>query len=46
MKRGPLHLSFIDDDPELRGDVAQYLARHGNDVEQCDNDERALELVE
>lgn len=46
MKRERLHLLLVDDDSELRGDMAQYFARHGNDVEQCDNGQQALDLVE
>jgi len=46
MKRERLHLLLVDDDRELRGDMAEFFARHGNDVEQCDNGQQALDLVE
>src|SRR3989304_7259871 len=46
VKKRPLHLLFVDDDPELRADMADFFARHGNDVEQCDNGQQALDLVE
>jgi DNA-binding NtrC family response regulator len=46
MKRERLHLLFVDDDRELRGDMAEFFARHGNDVEQCDNGRQALDLME
>ena len=37
---------LVDDDPELRTDMAEFFTRHGNDVEQCDNGQQALDLVE
>jgi DNA-binding NtrC family response regulator len=46
MKRERLHLLLVDDDSELRGDMAQYFARHGHEVEQCDNGQQALDLME
>ncbi|MEX0613895.1 MAG: sigma-54 dependent transcriptional regulator [Pirellulales bacterium] len=46
MKRERLHLLLVDDDSELRGDMARFFARHGNDVEHCDNGQQALDLVE
>ena len=46
MKRGRLQLLLVDDDRELRSDIAEFFARHGNDVEQCDNGQQALDLVE
>jgi DNA-binding NtrC family response regulator len=46
IKRRSLHMLLVDDDPELRSDIAAYFSRHGNDVEQCENGERALDLVE
>src|SRR3990172_3295907 len=46
IKKRPLHLLLVDDDPELRTDMAEFFARHGNDVEQCDNGQEALDLLE
>src|SRR3990172_1353442 len=46
IKKRPLHLLLVDDDPELRTDMAEFFARHGYDVEQCDNGQQALDLVE
>jgi DNA-binding response OmpR family regulator len=46
MKKGPPHLLLVDDDRELRSDMAEYFARHAYDVEQCDNGQQALGLVE
>jgi DNA-binding NtrC family response regulator len=46
MKKGTPHLLLVDDDRELRSDMAEYFARHGYDVEQCDNGQQALSLVE
>ena len=46
MKKGPLHLLLVDDDRDLRDDMAAFFERHGDRVEQCDNGEQALELVE
>lgn len=46
MKKGPLHLLLVDDDRDLRGDMAHFLERYGNRVEQCDDGEQALDLVE
>jgi DNA-binding NtrC family response regulator len=41
----PLHLLLADDDAELRMDMAQFFARHGNYVEQCGNGQQALDLL-
>jgi DNA-binding NtrC family response regulator len=41
----PLHLLFVDDAAELRTDMAQFFARHGNYVEQCENGQQALDLL-
>jgi DNA-binding NtrC family response regulator len=41
-----LDLLFVDDDPELRGDMASFFARQGNRVEQCADGRQALDLVE
>src|SRR5689334_2204713 len=41
-----LHLLLVDDDGELRSDMAEYFARHGNDVEQCGTGQEALDLLE
>jgi DNA-binding NtrC family response regulator len=46
MKKEKLHLLLVDDDDELRNDMAQFFARHGNDVGQCDNGQQALDLIE
>jgi DNA-binding NtrC family response regulator len=42
----PLHLLFVDDDTDLRSDMAQYFARQGNSVEQAENGQQALDLLE
>jgi DNA-binding NtrC family response regulator len=42
----PLHLLLVDDDSELRSDMAAYFERRGNEVEQCENGKQALNLVE
>jgi DNA-binding NtrC family response regulator len=41
----PLHLLLVDDDADLRTDMAQFFARHGNHVEQCENGQQALDLL-
>jgi DNA-binding NtrC family response regulator len=41
-----LDLMLVDDDAELRSDMASYLSRQGHTVEQCDNGEAALDLLE
>ena len=41
-----LELLFVDDDAELRSDMANYFSRHGHSVEQCASGEEAVELVE
>jgi DNA-binding NtrC family response regulator len=41
-----LELLLVDDDAELRSDMANYFSRHGHSVEQCASGEQALELVE
>jgi DNA-binding NtrC family response regulator len=46
MKKGPLNLLLVDDDRELRGDMASFLERLGNHVEQCNDGEQALDLLE
>ncbi|MEX2306268.1 MAG: sigma-54 dependent transcriptional regulator [Pirellulales bacterium] len=46
MKKATLHLLLVDDDRELRTDMAEYFARHGNNVEQCDSGQQALDLLE
>jgi DNA-binding NtrC family response regulator len=40
-----LHLLFVDDDADLRTDMAQFFARHGNYVQQCENGQQALDLL-
>jgi len=46
IKKPVLHLLFVDDHTELRNDMAEFFARHGNDVEQCDDGQQALDRVE
>lgn len=46
MKIDKLHLLLVDDDNDLRGDMAEYFARQGSDVEQCGNGLQALDLTE
>ena len=41
-----LDLLLVDDDAELRSDMANYFSRQGHSVEQCDNGQAALDLVE
>lgn len=41
-----LDLLLVDDDDELRSDMANYFSRHGYTVEQCANGEDALGLIE
>src|SRR3990172_7068614 len=41
-----LELLLVDDAFEVRADMAQFFARQGHHVEQCDSGERALELAE
>jgi DNA-binding NtrC family response regulator len=41
-----LRLLLVDDDSELREDMARYFARHGMEVEQCGNGSQALDRVE
>lgn len=41
-----LDLILVDDDAELRSDMASYFSRQGHSVEQCSNGEQALELLE
>jgi DNA-binding NtrC family response regulator len=41
-----LDLLLVDDDAELRSDVAGYFSRHDHCVEQCASGEEALELLE
>jgi DNA-binding NtrC family response regulator len=43
--QNPLHLLLVDDDSDLRTDMAQFFARHGNHVEQCENGQQALDLL-
>jgi DNA-binding NtrC family response regulator len=46
MKKEKLHLLLVDDDDELRNDMAQFFARQGCVVEQCDDGQQALDLIE
>jgi DNA-binding NtrC family response regulator len=41
-----LELLLVDDDTELRSDMANYFSRHGHSVEQCADGREAIELVE
>ena len=41
-----LDLLVVDDDRELRSDMANYFARQGHHVEQADNGEDALDVME
>jgi DNA-binding NtrC family response regulator len=41
-----LELLLVDDDAELRSDMASYFSRHGHIVEQCASGEDALGLSE
>ena len=41
-----LELLLVDDDAELRSDMANFFSRQGHFVEQCSNGQRALELLE
>jgi DNA-binding NtrC family response regulator len=40
-----LHLLLVDDDADMRTDIARFFARHGNNVEQCENGQQALDLL-
>jgi len=40
------HILFIDDEPNLRGVMAERLAEHGFEVVEADSGEQALELLE
>jgi DNA-binding NtrC family response regulator len=44
--KSSLRLLLVDDDSELREDMARYFAHHGSEVEQCKNGNQALERVE
>lgn len=41
-----LEMLLVDDDAELRSDMANYFSRHAHVVEQCGSGEEALELAE
>jgi DNA-binding NtrC family response regulator len=41
-----LELLLVDDDAELRSDMANYFSRQGYSVEQCSNGKQGLELLE
>ena len=41
-----LEMLLVDDDVELRTDMASYFSRHGHVVEQCGSGEDALGLAE
>jgi DNA-binding NtrC family response regulator len=42
----PIQLLLVDDDDELREDMATFFARHGKEVEQCATGLEALHLLE
>jgi DNA-binding NtrC family response regulator len=44
--RPALDLLLVDDDTDLRSDMANYLARQGHSVEQCASGEQSLGLLE
>ena len=41
-----LALLLVDDDAELRTEMAEYFVKQGNSVKQCDNGKEALDLVD
>lgn len=41
-----LELLLVDDDAELRSDMAAFFVRHGHAVEQCGSGQQALEQLE
>jgi DNA-binding NtrC family response regulator len=41
-----LELLLVDDDAELRSDMANFFSRQGHSVAQCANGEQALDLME
>ncbi len=41
-----LEILLVDDDADLRADMASYFSRQGHRVEQCANGEEALEILE
>jgi DNA-binding NtrC family response regulator len=41
-----LEVLLVDDDAELRSDIASYFARQGHSVEQCSNGKQGLDLLE
>jgi DNA-binding NtrC family response regulator len=41
-----LELLLVDDDDELRSDVANYFSRHGHFVEQCSSGKEAIDLAD
>src|SRR5690606_30768914 len=44
--KNDLELLLVDDDAELRADMAAFFAKHGHVVEQCESGQQALELIE
>ena len=41
-----LEVLLVDDDADLRADMASYFSHQGHGVEQCASGEEALELME
>ena len=41
-----LQLLLVDDDAELRTEMAEYFVKQGNSVKQCDNGNEALDLID
>lgn len=41
-----LELLLVDDDADLRSDMANYFSRHGHSVEQCASGAQAVELID
>ncbi len=44
--KSALQLLFVDDDVELRSEMAEYFSRQGHSVTECDNGKEALDLVD
>ncbi|MCC7475952.1 MAG: sigma-54-dependent Fis family transcriptional regulator [Pirellulales bacterium] len=46
LSRPVLEILLVDDDAELRADMASYFAHQGHRVDQCSSGEEALELID
>jgi DNA-binding NtrC family response regulator len=44
--KSELDLLLVDDDAELRSDMARFFSRQGHSVEQCESGEAALDVIE